>query len=270
MVVLVVTHDKTPEQIRDLVSFLNIHSDAIIANQCGQEGSSSFSHEGHTILEIRSKDRGVAKNRNLLLFHAPEKDISLCIDDDCPLCDDAESIVEAFFEEHRCDVALFNGRVPYEGNRLVHELPRAKVERFRDVSYAGGPGLAFKGKVLKDTGLRYDERLGYPNYIYAGEDSLFLKNLAERKLNFYRSEVVLFTVAIDKTDNSSYFHGVDEQFVYTRGAVGYLLYPKSHVLYPLHQLLVLRKRFGVNPLKIYPIFRKGRKQGKTLLAKREK
>jgi hypothetical protein len=249
---------------------LNIHSDAIIANQCGQEGSSSFSHEGHTILEIRSKDRGVAKNRNLLLGHAPEEGISLCIDDDCPLCDDAESIVEAFFEEHRCDVALFNGRVPYEGNRLVHSMPTAKVKRFRDVSYAGGPGLAFIGGKLRATGLRYDERLGYPNYIYAGEDSFFLKNLVSKDLNFYRSDAVLFTVAIDKTDNSTYFHGVDDQFVFTRGAVGYLLYPNSPLFYPLHQLFVLMRRFHVNPFKILPVFLRGRREGKGLAKKREK
>ena len=263
MTVLVVTHDREKEDILSLLSFLRIESDAVFANQCGRDGSYSFEHEGHRVTVHESSERGVAKNRNFLLSKAPDG-FCLCIDDDCPLNEGYASVVGDFFAKWGCDVALFNGRVPYEGNRKVHELPTARVRRFRDVSYAGGPGLAFVGAKLKATGLHYDERVGYPNEVYAGEDSLFLRALTKTDLVFYRAEDLLFTVALDKQDNSSYFQGFDERFFFTRGALGKLLYPHSPVFYPLHQLLVLRKKSGLPLRKIWPGFHRGRQRGKAM------
>lgn len=258
MHVLVVTHHKSKEGIVALYDFLRIGSDAIFSNQNGSDGYYELGLRGHMVKVYCHSDVGVAKNRNHLLDHAPDG-LCLCVDDDCVLQDGYTQVVERFFEEHRCDVALFNGHVPYEGNRLVHDKKTARVRRFKDVSYAGGPGLAFIGGKMKELGLRYDERLGYPNDLYAGEDSLFLRDLSKSDLVFYRASDVVFTVAIDKEDNSSYFKGFDDQFFYVKGAVGKLLYPHSPLLYPLRQALVLSRRCKVPFVKVRKLIWRGRK-----------
>ena len=79
------------------------------------------------------------------------------------------------FNKYKCDCALFNGLVPYEGNRKVHNKRTKRVRRFSDVSYAGGPGFAFTKKFKTINKVQYDEKIGYPNEICFGEDSLFYK-----------------------------------------------------------------------------------------------
>ena len=261
--VLVPTHHKTDDEILSLCDFLRIETDAIFSVQREEVGEKVFSHHGHLIRVCGFDDIGVSKNRNHLLDLAPEG-LCLCVDDDCVLQPGYEGVVRAFFEKNRCDVALFNGLVPYEGNRKVHDKKTAKVRRFKDVSYAGGPGLAYYGERIRATGIRYDERLGYPNDIYAGEDSLFLRDLTRSSLVFYRAEEVLFTVAIDKEDNSAYFRGFDERFFITKGVGGYLLYPHLSALYLLHQVHRLHKQTGERRIRIFRLLKKGRRIGRGL------
>ncbi len=262
LTVLVPTHHKTDEEILALCRFLRIETDAIFSVQREEVGEVDLDYKGHKIHVASFNDVGVSKNRNHLLDLAPEG-LCLCIDDDCVLEPGYEKTVLTFFEKHGCDAALFNGLVPYEGNRKVHEKPTAKVRRFKDVSYAGGPGLAYYGSKIKGTCIRYDERLGYPNDIYAGEDSLFLRDLSKSKLSFYRAEEVLFTVAIDKEDNSAYFRGFDERFFITKGVGGYLLYPRLSGLYLLYQVYHLHKQTGEKRGRIYKLLKKGRRLAKT-------
>ena len=261
--VLVPTHHKTDAEILSLCDFLRIETDVIFSVQREQVGEKEYDYKGHKVLIASFDDIGVSKNRNHLLDLAPDG-LCLCIDDDCVLEPNYEAVVRGFFEKYGCVVALFNGLVPYEGNRKVHDKPTARVQRFKDVSYAGGPGLAYIGKKIRETGIRYDERLGYPNEIYAGEDSLFLRDLSKSPLLFYRAEEVLFTVAIDKEDNSAYFRGYDDRFFLTKGAGGYLLYPHLSGIYLLHQVRRLHFQTGEKRGKIFRLLRRGRKMAKGL------
>ena len=261
--VLVPTHHKSDEEILALCAFLRIETDAVFSVQREEVSKHVLDYKGHKITIAASDDIGVSKNRNHLLDLAPDG-LCLCVDDDCVLEPGYEETVLSFFKEHNCDAALFNGLVPYEGNRKVHDKPTARVRHFKDVSYAGGPGLAYYGSKIRSLGIRYDERLGYPNEIYAGEDSLFLKGLSKSPLCFYRSSDVLFTVAIDKEDNSAYFKGFDDRFFLTKGAGGYLLYPRLSFLYLLHQVRRLHKQTGKPRGYIYKLLKQGRSMAKKL------
>ncbi|MCR5348857.1 MAG: hypothetical protein K6E59_04540 [Bacilli bacterium] len=264
MVVLVVTHHKTSEDILALFDFLHIETDAIFSNQNEKRGHYELEKNGHHIDVFEFDDVGVSKNRNHVLDLAPDG-LCLCVDDDCVLEKGYEETVSSFFKQRLCEVALFNGRVPYEGNRLVHDKKTARVRRFKDVSYAGGPGLAFLGSALKKSSLRYDERLGYPNELYIGEDSLFLKNLAASPLCFYRSETPIFTVAIDKEDNSIYFQGYDDKFFFVKGALAKILYPSRHFFYPLYVAFAVAKKSKTPFLRVYKKMKEGRKAGREFL-----
>ena len=218
--VLIPTHNKTIKQCLDFLDYLNIESNCLVCNQCGEASIIEINN-----LKVISCDNiGVSNNRNNLLDYA-EGDICICIDDDCPLVDNYEEIIKNEFKQYSdAEFILFNGIVTHENNRLVHSKKTKRVRKFKDVGYAGGPGLVFKKEAIKKYNLRYNTKVGYPNKIQLGEDSLFIKSIVDSKANFIRSSDVLFTIK-DDVDNSIYFKGVTEDFVISRGCIMKIVHP---------------------------------------------
>ena len=264
LTILVPTHDKNKDDIIHLYNFLNIKTDVIFANQNGKDEKYEFNVNGNLVVVISSSSIGVSKNRNILLNNVIG-DICLCIDDDCPLVNNYENIVVSFFRNYKCDFVLFNGLVPYEGNRKVHNRRTKKVRSFFDVSYGGGPGLAFKTDYVKKNPLLYNERIGFPNYIYAGEDSLMLKTILKTNASFFRSSTVLFSVDIDKQDNSTYFRGFNDQFFITKGAIYKLLFPRMYWLITIYYCMSLSRKTKKKYFEIRNLFKKGFKYAKENL-----
>ena len=220
--VLVPTHHKTNNECFDLVKYLNISSSCLISNQCN--GETDINKEEISI--YNSKLIGVSNNRNNLLKLC-SGDICICIDDDCPLVTNYLDVIQHEFDKFPdAEFILFNGVVTHENNRLVHKKNTARVKQFQDVSYAGGPGLVFKREAIAKYNLKYNTKVGFPNDICMGEDSLFIKSIVDCGANFIRSSEVLFVVK-DDVDNSSYFNGVTEQFVKSKGCIVKALYPQK-------------------------------------------
>lgn len=254
--ILVPTHHKSKEDIINLYHFLHIKSDALIANQNGKNETYELNIDNHKVKVVCTDTVGVSKNRNILLDNA-YNDICLCIDDDCPLVDNYIDIVTNFFNTHKCEYVLFNGLVPYEGNRKVHNKKTKKVHSIFDVSYAGGPGLAFKSKCIRKYNFKYNEKMGYPNYIYLGEDTHMLKQICDSKAIFYRSKDILFSVDIDKEDNSTYFKGFEEQFFVVKGVNFKNMFPRIYWFLTIHYCFKLSKQSGLKYQKIRKAFKKG-------------
>lgn len=258
LVVLIPTHDKSIDEIKRLFHFLKINSDVVFANQSKNNQTIEFVENGHLVTVINSDTVGVSKNRNILLDHVPKYgDIFLCIDDDCVLCDHYEDIVTSFFEKYKPEYVLFNGLVPYEGNRKVHSKKTKKVRNFFDISYAGGPGFAFSQNSVHKHDFRYNERVGYPNYIFAGEDTLMYLSIVRSRCIFYRSSDVIFSVEIDKEDNSAYFKGFNDQFFITKGAIYRLAFPNLYWFISRYYAFKLSKQTNIKYKKIKLLMKKG-------------
>ena len=226
---------KNKEEICALYDFLKIKSDALFAVQSDSEENYSFEYKNSLVRVVQTSTRGVSKNRNILLENA-NGEVCVCIDDDCPVVDNYLEIVEKFYSENKCDAAMFNGIVALENNRIIHNKETKKIKNFNDISYGGGPGLTYRPEVLRAKGLKFNESFGTPNYLYAGEDSLFLYSLSKAHINFYRVKTPLFIIEQD-LEKSSYFKGFDEQFITTKGAVCKIVHP---VLYPIYRLYYVR------------------------------
>ena len=148
--------------------------------------------------------------------------------------DNYEKIIENTFKKYPdAEFILFNGVVTHENNRLVHNKKTKIVKKFNDVSYAGGPGFVFKREAIKKYNLRYNTNVGFPNKISFGEDTLFAKQLVDKKVNFIRSSEVLFIIK-DDIDNSSYFSGVTEDFVISKGYIAKKIHPVLFWIYKYH------------------------------------
>ena len=124
-------------------------------------------------------------------------------------------------------------KVDYFCNGIEHYVSLLKqvgfdhvnyLKNFKDVGYAGGPGLVFKREAINKYNLRYNTKVGYPNKVQLGEDSLFIKSIVDSKAYFIRSSEVLFTIK-DDVDNSVYFKGVTEDFVISRGCIMKIVHP---------------------------------------------
>lgn len=237
--VLVPTHHKKTDECVLLKNSLNISCDCLISNQCNDD---SFISNGN--IQIKNANNiGVSINRNNLLKYC-SGDICICIDDDCPLVDNYIDIIDKEFNKYPdAEFILFNGIVAHENNRLVHNKKTKRVKKFKDVGYAGGPGLVFKKEAIKKYNLRYNTKVGYPNKVQLGEDSLFIKSIVESKANFVRSSEVLFTIK-DDVDNSIYFKGVTEDFVISRGCIMKIVHP--HIFWILKYRNALKMRHWRN------------------------
>lgn len=237
--VLVPTYNQSKEDILNLVKKLNVKSDALFANQNGKNETYDFDYDGHKIRIVCTDTKGVSLNRNILLNNC-SGDICICIDDDCPLIEKYVSFVNDFYKKHDISYAVFNGILAKQNNKKVYSGKTKKVKRYCNLSTAGGPGFTFDRIKLLKLGLKYNEKVGVPNYICAGEDSLFYRDLFKTKALGYRVSDVLFIISNEATD-SSYYKGINEQYVTTRGYITYLLHPYLFILYKIRHVLRFKK-----------------------------
>ena len=249
--VLIPTYKKKKDEIIELFDFLNIQTDCIFANQTGKNEIYCVKRKNCTIKVICTNTIGVSKNRNILKNNL-EADIGVCIDDDCPLLDNYVEIISSAFKIKKCDFAIFNGLWETHGNKKIHNRKTKKIRKFIDISYAGGPGFCFQKKSMEKYKLSYDENIGVPNYICAGEDSLFYYNMCKTKANVYRFSDIIFRVAIDET-NSSYFQGINEQYVTTRGYILKITHKKLFLLFAVKHAIRFRKQN--NNLSFFTLFK---------------
>ena len=249
--ILIPTFNKTKEQIQDLVKFLNIKTNALFANQNGKTENYNFEIDDHLIRVICTNTIGVSKNRNILLDNCCG-DICVCIDDDCPLVENYVEIIDNFYRINQPDYAVFNGNFAKKSGKLVYSKKTKLISHYSNISSAGGPGFTFCRSKIIPVNLRYDESVGTPNYICAGEDSLFYRDLLKTKLKGYRVFTILFTISNEETD-SSYFSGINEQYVTTRGYITYLLHPCLFHLYKVRHIIRFKR---MNPkLKLHELIK---------------
>lgn len=229
ILVLIPTYKKSIDDIKKLFEFLNIQTDVVFANQCGKNEVINLTFKNHKLTVVCSDTVGVSVNRNILLNNA-YGDINVFIDDDCPLIDGFQEKILDFYSKNSADCCIFNGIWSTHNNKKIHNKTTRKITRFNQISYAGGPGFTCTKKFSTNNKIRYNQKVGTPNYICAGEDSLFYYSLVKDKVNLYRSSEVIFNVAIDE-DNSSYFNGIDEQYVTTRGYITKKIHPYLFFVY---------------------------------------
>ena len=91
-----------------LLEKMNIQSDAVVVNQCEENGVNEFEYNGYQIKWINMSARGVGLSRNTALHYATA-DIVLFSDDDITYEDGyANEIVCAFERNKKADVICFN------------------------------------------------------------------------------------------------------------------------------------------------------------------
>jgi glycosyltransferase involved in cell wall biosynthesis len=232
---LVATVDR---QDRLLAQKMNIQTDALIGNQCGCEGEETVLFNGNSISFIDTADRGVGKNRNLLIEKATA-DICVFADDDMRFLDGYDQTARNVFNMiPTADVIVFN---------LLEKNPRRyinkKVFKVSRSNYAryGAARMAFRRESVVPKGIRFSLLFGGGAVYGSGEDTIFLKECMDKGLEIWAVPYALSE--IDQSAPSTWFSGYNEKFFFDKGALYSVLHPKTAGLFCLRFAIKYRRKF---------------------------
>lgn len=200
---------------------MNLRSDAIIANQCGQIGYRRLEHRGHRI-DMHSFDhRGVGINRNEALMRA-SAEFCLLADDDMRYVDDyAERIIHSFETHPKSDLLIFNVHSP--------SVPRPHILKEHTVRWHSfmrfnTPRVAFRRRPLSEAGVYFNANFGGGTSRSAGEDTLFLADCLKRGLRITAVPSLIGEQTASRP--STWFRGYDEKYFIDKGYLFARLEPR--------------------------------------------
>lgn len=216
---------------------MNLHSDAVIVNQCDRFGAEEWTHNGHAVRMLSFGERGVGLSRNTALMRA-EADIIEFADDDMIFTDTYQEDVLREFEQHpEADAILFSVESlnPDRPLRKIHQFER--ISRWKALKY-GCARLAVRREKLVYHNVSFSLLFGGGAKYGSGEDSLFLQDCFRAGLKIYRSPV---KVADVRQDSSSWFTGYTDKYYFDKGALFAALLPWGCRIYALMTAMKFKK-----------------------------
>ena len=233
----------------DLVSTMNIQSDAIICNQCGIDNVKVLKKDCHDIMLLSSSTFGKSVNQNLGIMYS-SGDILLFSDDDLILSDNYENAVISFFEKYKsADAVKFYCESLNKDRPLAFKKPKKiqKVSKTKMMS-AGTPMLAVKRAFLLKNNIWFDASIGPGTKCPNGEDGVFLDSLFRNKANVYVCPDLLAYV---KQCDSSWFCGFDEPYFVNSGYI----YRKIYGFFCFLPIIRKALKFSINKKSDFSLFK---------------
>lgn len=198
----------------NIVKRMNIHSDAIIINQCERNDYKEFMHNGHKIMMLSFNERGVGLSRNNALMRA-DADICLFGDDDIIYVDNYnEFILQAFEKIPQADLIVFNIRSKDNVSEHYMNTGFKKLGLFNSMKY-GTARLAIRTNSIKKANVYFSLLFGGGARYSAGEDTLFIYECLRKRLKLYACPYI-----IGETDDSTstWFRGYNDKFLIDKGS----------------------------------------------------
>ncbi len=258
--VLIPCLEQTLESIQSLCSFFHIDSDAVFCNQCGKDQIDSFSFHGHTVTVHSVSWKGVSKARNYLIANC-SADIGVFIDDDCILSVGYSQAVLKAYEDCSGAVAIRFNTTREHWNPVHAEAHTFRRAKFKDLSSFGMWGFSFRTAAFQKLGVSFDEHLGAPNYLYNGEDSVFLFDVCKATKEIYAHP--FFLCSVEETRESTWFGNYEERYYVTKGYVYTHLYKCLWLLALARMYVSYRKEYGSSWQNVFQAAKKGHRMYKT-------
>ncbi len=224
-----------------LLEEMNINSDALVINQCNKFDYEKISFKNNIVEIFSFNERGLSRSRNNALLRCTG-DI-LCIADDDVVYTDTykEDIINEFNKHPEADAIIFNVST-INGSRSAKEITEFKRVGKRESREYGSVHIAIKRDKLIFSNVYFNVLFGSGSKYSSGEDTIFLKELIERKLRVYKSPVKIGEVDMS---NSTWFKGYDEKYFFDKGALIGATYPElSYLLIVLQALRNSKSKLG--------------------------
>lgn len=196
-----------------LIERMNIQSDAIIINQCNENGFEEVEYRGNIIRVYSFAERGVGLSRNSALMRA-SADIVLFSDEDVSYVENYKKIIgDSFMENPNADVLIFN--VPSTNpNRPSHIVNRRSRVRIYNCLKYGAVNIAIRTTKVRKANIYFSLLFGGGAKYSAGEDSLFISDCIKRGLKVY---TVPKTIGYVSQEESSWFEGYTDKYFIDKG-----------------------------------------------------
>ena len=221
-----------------LYNKMRLQSDAIIANQNGENNVSVQTINGHEVKLISTDTTGVGRNRNIAL-HAADADILLFADDDTAYYDGyAEAVMQAFRNQPDADLMVFGIDITRNGEVFKTKgVTKGRKRIWKALRYGTGV-LAVRRQSILKANVFFSLLFGGGCVFSCGEDSLFLVECLRRGLKLYADPFVLGASA---KDTSTWFAGFNKKFFYDKGVWIAAAFPRIKHLIKFYFLLRQKK-----------------------------
>lgn len=231
---------------RTLIDKMNIHTDAIVGNQCDHNSVDIFNHNGNCIKYYNFAERGVGLNRNNALMRA-DADICLFADDDMIYVDNYETIVEnAFLDNPKADVIIFNLNEEVPARKLIKK--RTQVGYFNYLRY-GTARIAIRLSSIKKHGIYFNQCFGGGTEYCHGEDNLFLNACLKNGLKIVAIPEFIATLTDER--ESSWNNGYDLKYIHDQGILYKTLSKKWWKLLCLQDAIRRHKSYDMSWFKAF-------------------
>jgi glycosyltransferase involved in cell wall biosynthesis len=242
-----------------LAGRMNIHTDAVIVNQCDAYGYEELPVPGGKAQCFFMKERGVGLSRNTALLHA-DADVCLFSDEDIILSDDYEKQIAAAYEElPDADMILVNVKVAPSRRTYWNE----SVHRVSYRNYGRYPAYSITARLdsLRRANVQYSLLFGGGARYSNGEDSLFLRDCLRAGLKVYAHTLC---IGEETERKSTWFSGYHEKFFRDRGVLYHYLYgaaalPLSYRFLWVHRDEMCRE---IPISRAFSLMREGIREGK--------
>ncbi len=224
--------------MENVVSKMNLDSDAVIINQCDRFSCEEMEFNGHRVRFFSFPDRGIGRSRNEAILRA-DSDICLFSDEDIVYEKGyAQAIEEEFAQNPKADMILFNITVE-EARRTYHIESRRRVHWYNCGRY-GAVSFAVRRSSLLASNVTFSLLFGGGARYSNGEDSLFLKEFMSKGYKVYTAPI---TIGREQGGASTWFSGYHQKFFHDRGVLYHYLYGALAGAMALRFLLAHRRKF---------------------------
>ncbi len=250
------------QQNLNIAQRMNIHCDAVIANQADRDEVECVHSPWGEWKMITTATRGVGRNRNIAISYA-EAPLLLMADDDMVYNDDMpQRVVEAFEQNPQADVLVFGLDILRDGVVTEKRIdPRRRLRIWNAMRY-GTCRVAIRRQALLEHHITFNENFGGGCPFSAGEDSLFLKACFDCGLQVYTYPYTLGTCS---KDTSTWFTGYNEKYFYDKGVLVRQLFPRSAYLMALYFGARFKRETTVGLLKRLQLVYAGVRGGKRMI-----
>lgn len=176
----------------DIIEKSNIHTDALIINQCNHNSFDTTKKGNHTIRMISTTDRGLSKSRNLAIEQATGDIGIICDDDEVFIEGYEEKIISAFQNYSKADIIIFSV-IRKNGNRKTYPT---KVKRLNPLACLNVTSfeIAFRIQKIKKNKIRFNEQIGSGVSNAGGEENIFLHDCIRKGLSIFFVPITLATI----------------------------------------------------------------------------
>lgn len=245
------------QDMKMIAEKMNLQTDAIVINQCGNNSYLEYEHKGHKICCYSFAEKGVGLSRNNALLRATA-DIVLFSDEDIVYENGyAKKILDEFEKYPDQQILLFNMDVA-EDRRTYYTTAPTKVKWYNCGRYPTY-SFAIRREPLHRANVTFSLLFGGGAKYSNGEDSIFIRDCLKKKMC---AMAVPVTIGKEVPRPSTWFSGYNEKFFFDRGVLYAYLYgcmarPFAIRFLLKHRNIMFKEGYPISMKQAYSLMKKG-------------